>query len=244
MVKGIYGKNQEQNKMRKIEVMKEIVNRIILMCTIIFISNICFSGSSIAFDDGDFQYWNSESATWKIDKDWKMRLEEEFKFGDNATDFYYQHSDLGIMYTGIGNWLDLGINYRLIFEEDDRDWDYENRPHYNAILKYKLGDLSFSNRNRFEHRFIEDSANKWRYRNKATIKLPKMTQLEIQPYIADEIFIDFEKDELDKNRLYGGVSMKIYKNLKGDIFYLWQTTDQGDDWLDYNVLGSKLKLAF
>ena len=205
---------------------------------------LIFSSRAFADTDGDFQYWNSESISWEVCRDWNMRLEEEFRFGDHATDFYYQHSDLGMGYSGLGYWLDLGINYRSIFKENDKNWNYENMAHYNATIKYKWQELSFSSRNRFENRFVEDEKNSWRYRNKFTVKLPKITQFEIQPYIANEIFIDFKEEKLNRNRLYGGIFVKLYKDLKGEIFYLWQTSDKDDHWLDLNVIGSKLKLSF
>jgi len=96
----------------------------------------------------------------------------------------------------------------------------------------------------FEYRDKENADPKWRYRNKFTIELPKFIQLEIQPYIADEIFVDFKKEELNRNRPYGGVSLELWKNLKGEIFYLWQSSKSGGRWVDYNVLGTKPKLSF
>jgi len=56
-----------------------------------------------------------------------------------------------------------------------------------------------------------------RYRNKLTVKLPKVTKFEIQPYIAEEHFYDFGVDELNKNRVYAGVDFKIVENLKVGI---------------------------
>ena len=53
-----------------------------------------FTGYSFAFDDGDFQYWNTENILWKINDDWKAQLEVEFRYGDNANNFYYQHTIL------------------------------------------------------------------------------------------------------------------------------------------------------
>ncbi len=200
---------------------------------------------SFAFDDGDFQYWNTESVSWKVNEDLKVKLEEEFRFGDNAEDFYYQHSDLGLSYSGLASWLNLGINYRHIFEEKSSDWKVENRPHLNATVKWKLSDLSLSNRGRLEYRNREDADNFYRYRNKFTIKTPfKFTKFEISPYIADEIFYDFDQETLNRNRLYGGVALKLIKSLKADIFYLWESTEKGSTWNDIYVLGTKLKLNF
>jgi len=201
--------------------------------------------SCYAFDNGDFQYWNNESISCTINKDWKMNLEEEFRFGDDAKDFYYRHSDLGVTYSGLADWLDVGINYRHIFEEKNSKWKEENRPHLNATLKGKLFDCSFSNRGRFEYRNRETSEEYWRYRNKFTIKLPfKLTKFQIRPYIADEIFIDFDEEELNRNRLYGGFNLKLFKYLKADFFYLWQSSEKNDKWNDLHILGTKLKIYF
>ena len=205
---------------------------------------IC-SSDSFAFDDGDFQYWNSESLSVEINKDWKINLEEEWRFGDNAGNFYYQHSDLGLTYSGFAKWFDLGMNYRHIFEEESSKWRLENRPHLNVTFKWDLFDFSFNNRGRFEYRNREDAEDYWRYRNKFTIKLPfKLTTFEIQPYIADEIYYDFDQDSFNRNRLYGGFNFKLFKYLKADIFYLWQSSEENDKWRDLNILGTKLKIFF
>ena len=84
-------------------------------------------------------------------------LEEEFRFGDDGGNFYYQHSDLGLIYSGISDWVDVGINYRHVFLEKDSDWKQENRPHLNATVKCKLLDFSLSNRGRLEYRNREDA---------------------------------------------------------------------------------------
>ena len=214
---------------------------ILLITTMLIVS---MSNSCFAFDDGDFQYWNTESISWKINEDWKMKVEEEFRFGNDVSNFYYQHSDLGLAYYGIAEWLDIGVNYRLVFAEKDDDWSYENRPHINTILKFDFNDFNFSTRNRFEYRDKENKGSGWRYKNKFTVKLPKFTQSEIQPYVADEIFVDFDEEGLNRNRLYGGIELKVFDNLKGDIFYLWQSSEADDEWTDYHILGTKLKLSF
>ena len=211
-----------------------------ILTAMLFLPKTC-----IAFDDGDFQYWNTESISYKINDNWKINAEEEFRFGDSVTDFYYQHTDVGLTYSGLADWIDVGVNYRLVFEEKSGDWEYENRPHFNGTLKHKLKGFSLSDRNRLEWRMPESSYTKWRYRNKFTIGYPiDIEPFTFTPYIADELFIDFDKGELDRNRLYAGINYKILENLKLDIFYLWQTSKSNDSWKDYNVVGTKIKLSF
>ncbi|KAF0119200.1 MAG: hypothetical protein FD151_2052, partial [bacterium] len=39
------------------------------------------TGDIFAYDDGDWQYWNTESIEGNISDRWKIKLEEEFRFG-------------------------------------------------------------------------------------------------------------------------------------------------------------------
>ena len=212
----------------------------VILCTIY--SKPCF-----AFDDGDFHWWTSAGASFDINKDWKCTFEEEFRLGDDAGELYYHHSDLGFVYGSFADWIDLGFNYRLVFGRAGSagDWKQENRPHLNITLKGKLFDLNVSNRSRFEFRDIEDYEDHWRYRNKFTVKLPlELTDLKLKPYVADEVFIPLNDDNVSQNRVYAGFSFDVLENMKGEIFYCWLSARVTGDWRDYHVLGTRLKFQF
>lgn len=102
-----------------------------------------------------------------------------------------------------------------------------------------------SDRSRLEYRDREIKKDIWRYRNKLTIRLPlEFTELKLKPYLADEVFINLDEEGYNRNRLYGGVSFELSKNLTGDIFYLWQSSRSGGGRKDINVLGTALKFHF
>ena len=197
-----------------------------------------------AFEDGDLQLWNTNSIKTKLNKSLKIKVEEELRFGDNISELYYTHTDGGLTY-GVNDNLDLGINYRQVFVKIKGEWKEEYRPHANATLKWVGQDLKFSDRSRLEFRMPEGEDDRWRYRNKLSVKFPwKWTDLDIQPYVADEVFIDFDGEKLNRNRLYAGFQMKLIEHLKADIFYLWQASEKSDKWTSYNVIGIKLKAFF
>ena len=209
--------------------------------TVVLISEICF-----ASDDGDFQYWSTASVSFDIDKDWKFTFKEEFRLKESGGHLYHHYSDVGFVHKSFADWIDLGFNYRQVFEKDSKGkWRQENRPHLNVTLKGKLLGLDVSDRSRFEYRDRENKEDVWRYRNKVTVKLPfELTELKLKPYLAEEVFITLNDDNVDRNRLYAGVSFKLAKNLKGDVFYLWQSSRSSGDWTDINVLGTALKFNF
>jgi len=200
--------------------------------------------TAYGYDDGDFQVWHTEVQEKSLNKNTKLTLEEEFRFGDDASEFYYQHYDVGIAY-GVNKNLDLGLNYRQVYEKKNGKFETENRPHINAILKWEMGDFKFEDRSRLQYRHFDYQSDLWQYRNKFTVKFPwKFSRIEIQPYISDEIFLDFRNKSFSRNRFYSGLSMNLTKNLKAEIYYLLQSSRGKSSWSEANVLGTKIKLAF
>jgi hypothetical protein len=200
--------------------------------------------TAFAYEDGDWQCWNTESIEGNLTENWKIKLEEEFRFGDKMGQLYYHHTDCGLT-SRLTDWFYLGLNYRQIYEKKKGKWKEENRPHANGIFKRKWQEFKVKNRSRFEYRIRQGKEAVWRYRNKLTVAFPvKYTRLDIKPYLADEIFVDFDKGKLNRNRLYVGFKAKLVKRLKTDIFYLWQRSKKGGAWIDYNVIGAKLKVQF
>ncbi len=198
-----------------------------------------------AYDDGDFQVWNTDVEEFKVNKDSKVAFEEEFRWGNNAIEFYYHHYDVGYFYNP-EKWLNIGGGYRHVYELKRGKFMLENEPYLTVTLLCDLKGFKFDDRSRIEYRHFDYQDDSWRYRNKITVKLPwEFTKLEIQPYLSDEIFIGFSKiNELNQNRFSPGLSMNLTKNLKAEIYYTLQSTKSSGKWADANVLGTKLKIAF
>ncbi|MBN3039853.1 MAG: DUF2490 domain-containing protein [Candidatus Omnitrophica bacterium] len=222
--------------------MKRTYYFIVCFFLFLFFNNFVFS-----FDDGDFQYWSAASASVKINEKLKLSFEEESRFADDADQYYYQHYDLGLAWSGLAKWLELGASYRHIYEKSKEEWYQENRPHLNVTARANIFDFGLSNRIRFEYRnrHKDKAEDYWRLRNKFTVRLPlKITKFEIQPYVADEIYYDYNVEGINRNRVYAGFSFKIIKNLNGDIYYLWQSSEGAGKWEDINIFGTNIKYSF
>jgi hypothetical protein len=214
---------------------------VVTAITVVLISGVCF-----ASDDGDFQYWNITDLSVDVNNDWKFTFQEELHFGESGRRLYYQHYEPGLTYSGLAKWIDLGFNYRQAFERDSKGkWKREDQPNLNITLKGKLFGLDLSDRSRIEYRVLEDRKDVWRYRNKVAAKLPfELTELKLQPYVADEIFVPLDDVDINTNRLYAGVLFKLTKNMGCDLHYLWQSTRSNGGWTDINVVGTALKVSF
>lgn len=200
-----------------------------------------------AYDNHDFQVWNTDSEEVKLNKHSKLMLEQEFRWADNASDFYYQHYDAGYQYI-LNKYISLGGGYRYIKEKKATSrFMVEDEPYFAAFTSWDLFNFQFNDRMRIEYRYFDYQVNSWRFRNKLDLKFPwKFTKFQIQPMLSDEIFFKFNGIDLNENRLYGGLSFALTKNLKGELCYMLRNTKNLTvcTWKETNVLSAKLKLAF
>lgn len=205
------------------------------------------AGSAYAYQNGDFQFWNTDVEEFKINKNLKFALEEEFRWGDDAREFFYQHYDAGLFYT-LNNYLNVSAGYRQIYELKNQKFKPENAPYATVTLSLNKDGGLLESRNRFEYRHFNYQTDSWRYRNKFTIKFPwKFTAVEIQPYVSDEVLMTFASgalNQLNQNRLASGVGFKVTKNVKAELYYMLVDTKSSGRWTNANVLGTKLKIAF
>lgn len=212
---------------------------------IVILMSICAVARAFAYDNGDFQVWHTENQEARIHKNVKVTTEQELRFGDAARELYYQHYDWGTSF-GFDKRLDIGFNFRKVYEKKKDKWMEEDRPHINAVLKFDIWKIKFENRNRLEFRIFKYRDDHLRYRDKFTVKYPvKLFNVTVSPYAADEIFISSNATGFNENRIYSGFEIEITKNIKADISYLQKTNRVKDDkWLASNVLATKIKISF
>jgi Protein of unknown function (DUF2490) len=199
-----------------------------------------------AYDDGDFQIWNTDVEEVQLKKDLKLAFEQEFRWANNASEFYYQHYDAGLTYALSKSWS-VGAGYRQIYSRTAlAPWQSESDPYTFLTYFGELLGFKFDDRNRFEYQYFSYKSDTGRYRNKLTIKPSwKLTKFEIQPFISDEAFIVMGDGQgFNQNRLSGGLSFSVMKNLKAEVYYMLFSSKAGSRWKDYNVLGTKIKIIF
>lgn len=196
--------------------------------------------------EGGFEYWTITGASFNLQKNWTVRVDELLKLGDEATRFTYHHTDLGFVYHGLANWVDLGLHYRHAFKRDrSTDWLQERRPHVDLTTKSQLGDIELYDRSRIEYRDKEAARDMWRYTNKLTVKLPhEFTKWKLRPCIADQVYIDLTGGDFDRNKIYSGFSFEPSGNTLGAILYVWDSDKTDGKWTNTNILWFQLKFYF
>lgn len=197
-----------------------------------------------AYEDGDWQFWNTDGVEHKLSDKARLSFDAEVYFGDDMTDFYYRHVQPGASLLP-APWIEVGVNYRYLEEKKSGEWVTENRPAACATLIWKPAGFAVSDRNQLEYRSREEQDDTWRYRNRLRVVAPlKFTKLCLQPYADEEIYVDIDEKEFQQNRASVGLTAKLLKNLKTDVYYMKKMDWKAGDWLETNILGLQIRLSF
>lgn len=204
-------------------------------------------GTCFGSTDGNGEYWQGIGLDFNIDKDWKITVREELRLGKNGDAPYLHNTDVGLVYKGFGDWLDVGLNFKKEYERDSLGkFRSENRPHLNLTLKGEVYGLKVGNRSRLEFRDKEKTEDIWRFRNKFTINLPfTLTKYNLQPYVSDEIFLNLGESTVKQNRFATGLSFELRENVKTNVYYMYKSSmSSSSGWIDTNVIGVNVVFIF
>jgi hypothetical protein len=203
------------------------------------------AASVYAEDEGDFEYWAKASFVIPIDEQWDFVFAQKFSFDEDGRHLDNHQADFQFCYGGLADWLDIGIGYKQLFEKAGDDWQKERRPLFNVSVRGRFWGLAVSDRSRFEYRDEDDEDNVWRYRNKIMLcPLVTLTPRKIQPYVADEIFVSFDDEDFNQQRVIVGLYVPLRKQVRLELFYMWQIEEEARSWHDVNILGSYVRFAF
>jgi len=210
---------------------------------------LCLVMSSVAvfaYEDGDFQIWNSNVQDIKIGKATKLAIEEEYRYGDSSSRLFYQHYDWGFAWA-FDKRFELTLGYRVIYEKVKNEWLTTDEPYTILTWKQDIWKFRFEDRNRIEYkRYRFATPNHIRYRNRFMLKYPfEFKGMKISSYTSDEIFVVSSGRGFSQNRFQSGVEIELTKYVKFDVSYMLQSMrGKGDKWTEANVLWLKNKISF
>ncbi len=198
--------------------------------------------AGIVMAENDWEYWSQYEVAWKAGDDIQLRLKPELRFRDDFSDHYYTHVEIGMDWKA-RDWLVLTPSYRHISTESKGDWKTEKRPQADVGLARDIRGFGLSDRNRLEYRIKTDKET-FRYRNRFWVKFPRTGPAGIQAFLGEEVFYDFDADELNKNRAYAGFNIGLVRGGNADVYYIMDSSKTDDGWARINMLATALKYKF
>lgn len=208
---------------------------------------VSFFASDVFAADG--KYYSEFVLKHKINDKFDVFFNPEMRLNDDMGNLYYYHLRGGTTYHAHKN-LDLSLATRFIQTKDSNDkWGTDTWyiPEMIIIPKVTVKGFNLSNASKFEYRVIENSTDRWVYRNLATVAYPtKIGTFDFTPYISDEIYYDFEISKMNQNWATIGANKKITKNLSVGLYYRNELSRRGatSKWLTSHILGSNITVDF
>ena len=202
---------------------------------------LCMAGSTSLASD-EFELWLDASVSGKLTDQITLKVNEQFKFKDDASDFANYHTDIGITYRGNTSWK-VGLNLRQEFEKKNGEWLDENRLHTHLTYTWTWHQISFSDRNRLELRLRESRKDIVRYRNKLTATFPVTFGPGMKPYLSEELFVDSDAGELTRSRLAAGLKTKLNHRTNMGMYYIWEANNKSS-WISSHIAGLNVGLVF
>ncbi len=221
---------------------------------------ILLGGASRA--DEDRQLWIDLDAGGALTERFSAHTKQALRIKDDMGSLSTYFADFGVRYK-LARWLTLGGFYRQQFDESAADgtWIEENRPYTDVTVTWEWWGVRFSDRNRVEFREREGREDEIRYRNKLTELLPwSWTSWKLQPYLAQEFFVDEGANlltEASRVRLlvglrgdpedtyrFAGAEAKKGRQLKYDLYLMYDSQERGEEWVNTFVLGLKVGIFF
>ncbi len=105
----------------------------------------------------------------------------------------------------------------------------EHRVVFNATAKFKVGELTFTDRNLIERRVRHTSRDFTVYRNRLQLDYPaRIGAFKFKPFIADEIWYSTQAGQQGRqgwfrNRISAGIIKQLSERFNAEVFYLRQT---------------------
>ena len=198
--------------------------------------------------NGDFGSWDTYDIEKKLNSQWKMKVGEELRFREH-NGLYYEETHVAVDYKPI-QYLAFGAEYQQIctsrWKNKQNMWYWDSVPRIYMTPQYVFKGFSLEDRNMLEFRFRQQADDTMRYRNMVTLTTPwKWTRFELQPYTANEIFLETTRNGMVEDRFFSGFKVHLWGPIYGSIFYLRDSVKNSiPKWTSTNNLGTSLKISF
>jgi hypothetical protein len=200
---------------------------------------------------GDLEQWTSIGISKKINKHWKISLDEEFRFKKDISEFDTYFTDLGIDYK-FNKHFALGANYRF-YQNKNSDGVFKTQHRWSSDFKYKqkINRFKLTYRLRFQNKdedfFTSTSDNNlYNLRNKFSVDY-NIKKFKLDPFFDVELYRrieDINTTELSKLRWTIGLEYSLKKYGDLELFYRIDNELNQSYAKDTYIIGVGYKFSF
>lgn len=210
---------------------------------------VLLSGSMLSACADSFQAWYQGTLFVRLDERWSVGNYLDFRATDGVGELATTMVSPRIRYDLNTHWsAQLNTTWLEAQAPTSTRHTRFERLEFELNPRYPWGEtLTFSARNRFEVRWIEDSPGtnqRLRVRPQVDLRTPWAGWIH-GIFCNEEVFYDFEQGRITESRLVPfGIVMKPTAASELRVYHLWRRTRAGRDWFDFHALGLAVNLNF
>lgn len=179
-----------------------------------------------------------------ISDDWFLISRSNLASRNDFENYFLGYTGIGLGYQFNKPWS-LRAGYRQAWFHIAEDWKPEYRPYVESYYADFFKSFRLTSRTRFEFRSFEHRDNYTRLRQEFTLTAPwKFTPLQLQPYLEEEVFYNFEHDWVEANWLGGGLAFRPWDGAKLKLGYRLNKYRIGEDFRTRHTVVTGLNLFF
>lgn len=184
----------------------------------------------------DFQLWSKVGASYDLNKDLSVSLDQAFRFRENASLPDVTFSNLSLKYDLIKKWS-VAIGYRYITDFDLSQNTFNSHRIYSDI-NYRKKKKRWLMKNRLRYQYQEEN---FTLRDKVSLSY-NIRKTPLEPFTAFELF--FKDSEFKKWRYTLGASYPFLKEFDIDVYYRLQQSFNTNNLKQLHILGLGIEYKF
>ena len=184
----------------------------------------------------DFQLWSKVGASYDLNKDLSVSLDQGFRARENASLPDVTFSNLSLKYDLIKKWS-VAIGYRYI-TDFDLSQNTSNSHRIYSDINYRKKKKRWLMKNRLRYQYQEEN---FTLRDKVSLSY-NIRKTPLEPFTAFELF--FKDSEFKKWRYTLGASYPFLKEFDIDVYYRLQQSFNTNNLKQLHILGLGIEYKF
>ena len=192
--------------------------------------------SAFSQDDRSSGLWNKISLNFGLNSksDLCLSTKTQYIVSENTREVTYLDCYVSRI---MSSWLKLGVAFRAAqIPKETRDV-YEYRPQLLTTIFDNRHPVKYRTTNRLEYRVFTKGDAYFRYYNNVFVDFPVLAAKFPRPYLGEELFIKLNGKGFHVGRIYGGLHVYEQSHFAVDVYYVWQKTKTGEEWLGSDIFG-------
>ena len=184
----------------------------------------------------DFQLWSKVGASYDLNKDLSVSLDQGFRARENASLPDVTFSNLSLKYDLIKKWS-VAIGYRYI-TDFDLSQNTSNSHRIYSDINYRKKKKRWLMKNRLRYQYQEEN---FTLRDKVSLSY-NIRKTPLEPFTAFELF--FKDSEFKKWRYTLGASYPFLKEFDIDVYYRLQQSFNTNNLKQLHIVGLGIEYKF